>query len=265
VKLIVRIALGCLAVVILWVVAVPVVTGRTDDADRASTPVGVPADLASTPTDLASAPTDSTSTPVAPREPAPTPMVSMHERALKHEALPCTGPKDPVNFEVFSAGSAPAGLPLTGTSRRCDTGPVPQGWSSSNYVDYIYGNCEIPNGATGCQPPLDIQTWPACQRSKAEYTFGGQPLPFRRLPELGSAEVVEFTSPFERIEVYTKSATVVIFATDMDLARKAVPLLRLQEEETPPVTPADSGSLEGAPPKGLPAPSAGSMKGTLPC
>lgn len=178
-----------------------------------------------------------------------------------HETLPCTGPEEPANFEVFSAGSEVAGLPLTGTSRRCDTGVPAHGWPN-NYVNYSYGSCEIPENATGCALPLTIQTWPACQRSKAEYTFEGKPLPYRKLPNHGGAEVVEFD--FDgRVEVYTKSATIVIFARDQDLAKKAIGLLRPQDKGKPPATDADA--LRGTPPEGLAPPSDGSMEGVLPC
>ena len=181
---------------------------------------------------------------------------------LHHETVPCTGLEEPVNFEVFSAGQAPAGMPLTDTSRRCDIDVPARGWPN-NYVHYSYGNCEIPEGATGCAPPLQIQTWPACQRARDEYTFEGKPLPFRLLPKYGGAEVVEFTFPAERIEVYTKSATIVIFAKSRNLARRAVRLLRPQEEGKPPATNAEA--LGGVPPEGLPPPSDGSTEGDLPC
>jgi hypothetical protein len=178
------------------------------------------------------------------------------------ETVPCTGPEEPVNFEVFSAGPSVAGLPFTGNSRRCDTGVPANGWPN-NYVSYFYGDCEIPEGATGCALPLEIQTWPACQRSKDDYTFEGKPLPYRKLPKQGGAEVVEFNFPTDRIEVYTRSATIVIFATEPDLARKVVPLLRPQEKGNPPATKAEA--LRGTPPEGLAPPSDGSMEGVLPC
>lgn len=183
--------------------------------------------------------------------------------ALNHETLPCTGSKEPPNFEIFSAGPAPAGLPLTGSGRRCDAGDPADEWPS-NYFSYAYGDCEIPEGEGGCQRPLEIQTWPACQRSMADYSFEGKPLPYRKLPKHGGAEVVEFDFDIEsRIEVYTKSATIVIFATDPELARKAVELLRPQEQGKPPVTDADA--LGGRPSEWLGPPSDGSMEGVLPC
>jgi hypothetical protein len=180
-----------------------------------------------------------------------------------HETLPCTGPKEPVNFESFSAGPTPVGLPLTATVRRCDSDGSAHEWPA-NYVSYIYGDCEIPEGATGCQPPLEIQTWPACQRSMADYSFEGRPLPHRKLPKHGGAEVVELQIPLEnRIEVYTKSATIVIFALDPDLARKAVRLLKPQEKGKPPVT--NVQGLGGEPSEGLEPPAQGSMEGLLAC
>lgn len=188
--------------------------------------------------------------------------VSTHDRVLSHEALPCTGPTDPINFEAFSAGPAPTGLSLTGTSRRCDPASSGGRWPN-NYVNYSYGACRIPKGATGCSPPLTIQTWPACQRSMSDYSFEGKPLPHRKLPPWGGAEVVEFTFPANRVEVYTKATTIVIFAASPELARKAVRLLRPQEKGTPPARNADD--LSGARPEGLAPPSKGSMEGVLEC
>lgn len=179
-----------------------------------------------------------------------------------HDTIPCTGPEEPVNFEVFSAGPTPAGLPLTGTSRRCDADVPPQGWPN-NYVNYSYGDCEIPEGATGCYPPLQVQTWPACQRARTEYTFEGKPLKYRKLSESGEAEVVEFTFPADRVEVYTETATVVIFAANRDLARRAVHLLRPQSEGAKPAS--EGGDLDGPISDRLPPPVDGATSGKLRC
>ena len=203
-----------------------------------------------------------------------------------HETLPCTGPKAPVNFEVFSAGPAPGGLPQakTKTVRRCDVRSPGNAGSraieGANYVSYIYGDCANHEGhdndhvgghasghAEGCQPPLEIQSWPACERSMADYSFEGRPLAHRRLPKRDGAEVVEFELPIEpagnRIEVYTGSATVIIFSIDQDLARKAVALLRSQEKGAPLAT--DRDALGGGGPERLAPPTDGSMEGRLSC
>jgi hypothetical protein len=173
------------------------------------------------------------------------------------------GMKDPINFEVFSAGPAPAGLPLTGASRRCDPAtPAGYGWPN-NYVNYSYGTCKIAKNTTGCSPPLTIQTWPACQRSESSYAIEGHPLPHRELPSLGGAKVVEFTFPSERIEVYTKSSTIVIFYADRRLAQRALHLLRSQRPGKKPAR--DAAALTGDPAEQLAPPVTGSTKGDLPC
>lgn len=189
--------------------------------------------------------------------------VSTPALVKRGEALPCTGLKAPINFEVLSAGSQVAGLPMTDTIRRCDTAS-PADESPANRITYVYGDCELPEGEGGCAPPLQIQTWPACQRSKAGYSFEGKPLPFRRLPSHGGAEVVEFNFALEsRIEVYTKSSTVVIFADNRELALEAIESLAPQEVGEVPVT--NPANLRGAPPAGLAAPSDGAVEGDLPC
>lgn len=195
--------------------------------------------------------------------PLPKGWVSTHELVQKREALPCTGPQHPINFEIFSAGAEVSGLPLTATVRRCDIA-APAYEAPANRITYIYGSCEIPEGSTGCAPPLEVQTWPACQRSKAEYSFEGRPLPFRERSRHGEAKVLEFEFALERrIEVYTKSSTVVIFADSRELAREAVELLLPQQKGKPPVT--SRAGLRGAPPQGLAAPSDGAMEGKLQC
>lgn len=176
------------------------------------------------------------------------------------EALPCTGPRDPVNFETYSPGPSVAGVPLTTTLRRCDGGAIS---ARANYVSYIYGDCEIPKGATGCQPPLEVQSWPACQRYLAKYSFRGDPPPQTKLGKRGHAEVVELSVAGDaRIEVYSKSTTVVIFAINRDLATTAVDLLRPRSAGKPP---AEKGALQGSPAEELGAPTNGSMRGALPC
>jgi hypothetical protein len=258
-----RVAVAIAAALVVLLTAVAVATGAMGELDL---PGG--GNEASTRSDDApavlttAAPTAREATPGAAsgssaEDPAPQPPAR-----LRNETLPCTGPQAPVNFETFSAGPAPAGLPLTATYRRCDLGDPSRAWLN-NYVNYSYGTCDIPEGSTGCMPPLTIQTWPACQRPKDEYSFEGKPLPQRQLPKHGGAEVVEFLFPTSRIEVYTKAATIVIFADDQDLARKAVRMLRPRAKGKPPAT--DPAALAVPAPDALPAPADGSTTGFLPC
>jgi hypothetical protein len=196
-------------------------------------------------------------------EPPYVPWISTQKRVQRHEALPCTGSKDPINFEIFSAGSSVAGLPLTDFTRRCGEATFADE-SPANFVNYFYGDCKIPSGATGCAPPLQIQTWPACQRTLGNYTFEGKPIPHRELPSVGSARVVEILFEFgPRIEVYTGSSTIVLFAESRALAKRALGKLQSQEIGKPPATTADE--LEGQPSEGLAPPIDGATEGELSC
>jgi hypothetical protein len=187
----------------------------------------------------------------------------MRQRVRRHEALPCTAPVEPTNFEVFSAGPSVAGIPFETFTRRCG-GTTPIDEPPANYTNYIYGDCQ-PQGSEGsCEPPLEIQTWPACQRSLADYSYEGKPMPYRRLPDLGDAEVVEIEFEFgPRIEVYTKTSTIVIFAVRPDLAEAALDQLRSQGLDEPPAI--KPGELEGPPDKTLGPPTGGATEGELSC
>ena len=195
--------------------------------------------------------------------PVPRGWISTHERVLRHEALPCTGIEDPINFEVFSSGPEVGGLPMTAAVRRCDFA-TPAYEEPANRLTYSYGTCEIEAGETGCAPPLEVQTWPACQRSLADYSFEGEPIPHRLIGRLGGAKVVEFDFLVEnRIEVYAKSSTVVIFADSPGLAREAVSRLTPQMRGTPPATRRDE--LQKQPPGALEPPVDGATEGELKC
>lgn len=234
----VRLAVCCMLALGFFAIAVAVATGQIGSDNHPSGPIGAHDSFSSN-------------------------WVSLRERVLNHEALPCTGVEAPINFEIFSAGPSIAGVPFTGVQRRCG-GSAPADEPSPDFINYIYGHCEIPAGATGCEPPLEIQTWPACQRSLGDYSFEGHPVPFRRLQDVGGAEVVEINFMVDnRIEVYTKSSTIVIFANTPDLAKKALGSLRSQQIGKPPAT--EPQELNGEPGQGLGPPIPGAMKGDLPC
>ncbi len=189
--------------------------------------------------------------------------IPTHVRVLRHEALPCTGPREPINFEIFSAGPSVAGRSVTHFVRRCDTS-TPADEAPANYTSYVYGHCKITSSPNGCEPPLEIQTFPACQRSLADYSYEGKPLPYRRLLDRGGAEVVEINFMLDhRIEVYTNSSTIVIFAADRAIAVKALAQLTPQLEGSPPAR--DASELEANPDEGLAAPVNKAIEGDLPC
>lgn len=189
--------------------------------------------------------------------------VSTHQLVEEHEALPCTGFAEPANFEIYSAGPSVAGLPLAEADRTCES-RVPRGERPANYMTYLYGDCDIPEASTGCAPTLEVQTWPACQRSLADYTFEGQPEPSTKLPSRDGADVyeIEFVSG-PRIEVYTESSTIVVFSADRSLALEAVDHLIPEDEDQPPMTNAEqTRSLQEEP---LQPPVSGATEGKLPC
>lgn len=186
--------------------------------------------------------------------------VSTHERVLQGEALPCTTPNEPINFDIFSAGRAVKGLPLTSTVRRCDAG-ADGDESPANYLAYVYGNCDP--SQSGCSPPLQIHSWHACQRAYTDYSFEGQPLPYRELADMGDAKVVEIDFLVDRrIEIYTGSSTIVIWAADRALALAAVEMLRSQPSGRIPIT--DAADLAGEPGE-LDPPADGAIEGELRC
>src|SRR5680860_72866 len=180
------------------------------------------------------------------------------------DSLPCTKPDEPTNFTAFSAGGNPLGIPLTATLRRCDECPT-DGPISANYVSYIYGDCKYlrPAGVEGgCRPPLEIQTWPACQRSLADYTYEGRPYPYEELSREDAAEVAGFEEG-SRLEVYSGASTIVVFANDPAVAEKVLPLLRPQTADSPPAR--EAAELERQAPAELAAPASGATEGELQC
>jgi hypothetical protein len=113
-------------------------------------------------------------------------------------------------------------------------------------------------------PPLQIRSYPACQRSYAEYSFEGKPLPYTELPPIDGAKVFEIEFLVDhRIEVYTGTSTIVISAADWSLAEEALELLREQSSGKPPATTASSLAQE---PQGrLEPPAKEAIEGELPC
>jgi hypothetical protein len=84
----------------------------------------------------------------------------------------CENSGTAVPFRAFSLGATFEDLPAVAALRRCDD-PYVNEAVHANYVSYIYGDCEINPQLDDdrCTPPLEIQSWPACERSFADYTF----------------------------------------------------------------------------------------------
>lgn len=101
-------------------------------------------------------------------------------------------------FPEYDAGPAVAGFSREAVTTNCGRRP---------FVTYIYGTCEA-SSDMGCAPPLEVQTWSYCHRK----------------PHRGTA--TDFG-------VRRGPVTVVIFATDQQVARRAVPLLRKAKAADP--------------------------------
>jgi len=96
--------------------------------------------------------------------------------------------------------------------------------------DAEYGTCDT--SLHGCGVPLDIQSWPECDRNFSSY--GGSPSPKDLSPHrsflLNGNYKIPTVSIFEgrfgaQLEMYTGQTTVVIFADDPKIARRAAHVL----------------------------------------
>lgn len=125
-----------------------------------------------------------------------------------------------------------------------------------HYRSSIYGTCKVTSD-TGCAPPLEVQVWPACERSPADYTFG-EPGHESTLKPTEIATVRGVPARFYRegrVELSTGDVTVVIFGNSRELVLSAAQGLR-SEGGAPNRVSADQA---------LPAPVRGAQEGTLPC
>lgn len=170
--------------------------------------------------------------------------------------LACTPADSPANFRLYSLGASFEGLPLTKVLRQCENPGLDASLgidARGNSVSYIYGDCEPPLGEGGCAPPLEVQVWPACERSLADYDIELPP----PVTELRGAPMVEIG---DRVEVYSDS-TVVLFSPDVAVARRAaVALQPVRVDSTPATLPPEIEKLSQLPP-----PADGSVSGELRC
>jgi hypothetical protein len=119
---------------------------------------------------------------------------------------------------------------------------------SAEYVSFLYGDC-VPDGDTGCAPPVEIQVWPACRRHLALYAPSSGP-DLERVTVRGVPGAV--LDHGTRLEVQTGRSTIVIFADSRQRLSRLAAELR----------PLDSRTAAGVP---LPQPAPGAMEGRLAC
>jgi hypothetical protein len=163
----------------------------------------------------------------------------------------------------FDAGEGVEGLALAHRDALCsDPRPVrsetaggdidPDSYLRSHYTLAVYGTCTA-DSETGCAPPLQIQTWPACERSPADYTVGGKPLEPTDVLRIRGAPARFYGD--NRLEISTGDSTVVIFGDSRELLLRAADALRTR-----------SGSRRAVGPGAqLPEPTPGAEDGSLPC
>lgn len=183
---------------------------------------------------------------------------TLEQAALDHSLQSCDAP-----FTEFDVGPSMAGMALVHKQVECsDPEPVrtqaaggeidPNSLGRAHSVTYIYGTCKA-TSETGCSPPLSIQTWPACERSAADYTMEG-----KRLEPTEVLEVRGVPARFygdNRLELSTSDLTVVIFGDSRALVIAAAKTLRSTGGSPKQI--ASSGAL--------PPPVPGSQDGTLAC
>jgi hypothetical protein len=186
-----------------------------------------------------------------------------HATWTVQNVMPCTGPDHAANFPVYSAGPSAGGLGVSEVIRNC-VPPETDSAGRANYVSYLYGICpELADGtADACAPPLEVQTWPACERSLADYELApGEPYPHEELGQLDGVPAYSFDDG-TRVELYTGEATIVIFSAEPQLIDDAVALLQLEPTSQPPGEPTDAADDQGAQ---LPDPAPGALSGDLSC
>jgi hypothetical protein len=153
-------------------------------------------------------------------------------------------------FPLYALGESFEGLPLTAITSREDA-PAAGERVPANYVGFIYGDC-VARSEQGCPPPLEVQIWPACVRSLADYSLtpAGAPLPHESTMVRGVPAAL-----FEeglRLELYTGDVTIVVFGLERAQIQRAAAALRA------------ANALASSAPM-LPPPVAGAIAGTLRC
>jgi hypothetical protein len=150
--------------------------------------------------------------------------------------LDCTGDDERPNFQTYSLGESFEGLAVTARIRNCEP-PKPPWPYRANFVSHIYGDCELSETSgegPHCAPPLEIQSWPLCERNPQRYLEGQQGSPLLS----GAAAEEELTirgvpaaiyDEGQVLEVYTGTTTVAIFGDDRAQVRRAAEnLVRVQ-------------------------------------
>jgi hypothetical protein len=183
------------------------------------------------------------------------------------KALPGTGARRPcpregaltTDFLAYNLGSHFHGLARTMLMRVChgrSVTPSPHARPGTtaavgraNFVSSIYGDCEAAEDS-GCAPPLEVQSWPACERNLARYTAETLRLLDFRATQVRGVPAGWFGST--RLEIYAGRTTIVIFGRDRASIAAAARVLQTTK-----------GSVQAG--AALPEPARGALKGEVSC
>lgn len=174
----------------------------------------------------------------------------INAQRARYGLLPCTSASGKANFRAFALGRSFGGLAASTPVRRCGA-PYRAGYRAGptiappNFLMVAYGDCKV-RSDTGCAPPIQVQTFPACERNLASYSAdpSGAPLPHRSLTVRGARAAL--FDEGTRLEIYTGTSTVVIFGDSARLVRKAADAVRpLSGGRLGQLAPAASGAVSG--------------------
>jgi hypothetical protein len=135
-------------------------------------------------------------------------------------------------FTAYELGPSFQGLPRSGGGRDCYApghghivGPYPHSVAWTSYVDY--GTCTPEGFEGGCSDPLEIQSWPECDRNFNTDGRANSPkaLPPRTSYRLSGSHKIPTAALLygltTQIEMFTGQTTIVIFSGGPSLALRA--------------------------------------------
>jgi hypothetical protein len=164
--------------------------------------------------------------------------------------------RDFAGFPLYSLGTQFEDLPLTAIvridqeSRLKARGGFGIPDNRPNHVTFVYGTC-----GGGCVPPLQVQIWPACDRTLHDYYYnvpgGGPSRPYERVTVRG-VPAARFSG---MLEIYSGAVTIVIFGETGTQQERAA------EHLTSANTLAGDISVDDP----LPPPVVGAIEGKLKC